>query len=639
MNFFKAQDQAKSKTTQLTFLFVAALVSLLIMANLLVAIMLSFENPESNFAQTIAQTPPETWLFISFGVGGVVAVASLFKYLTLRGGGKAVAESLGGILIHQNTSNAQEKRLLNVVEEMAIAAGLSVPPVYLIRENSINAFAAGFAANDAVIGINQGTLDLLNREELQGVVAHEFSHILNGDMRINLRLMALLHGILFLGIIGGSFLRGSMFSRSKERAGIIALGIGLLIIGYGGTFFGNIIKAAVSRQREFLADAAAVQFTRSNTGIANALKKIGGHSVGSQIENANAEQSSHMFFGAIKPFAANLMSTHPPLEKRIQALDPSWGGKFEDTGSQPKESTGSPRSALASGFSGSTTTSAPEVASTPEVRATQAELLASIGSANLAQAQALIHNTDQNLFSAAHDTFEARGLIYAMLIAVDADIAKKQLEYVDTNAEAGVPSHVHRLLPALMRTNYEQKLTLLEMAVPSLKELSAKQYERFNDITNQLIVADQQVDIFEWVLHRILTKELYGHFVAPNRSSGNIRSLKRLTSELHLLLGVIAAAGIADPQAQSSAFDTGWKLLPTNKAKTFATVEYFDYEEFNGALGKLRDLTPQLKASLMNACIHTALADGTLTQDQFALIKGIGATLDCPLPPLNAKPQ
>ena len=629
MNFFKAQDQAKSKTRQLTFLFVAALVSLLVMANLLVAIMLSFQNPESNFVQTIAQTPTEIWLLISLSVGGVVAVASLFKYLTLRGGGKAVAESLGGILIHQNTRKPQQRQLLNVVEEMAIAAGLSVPPVYLIRENSINAFAAGFSPNDAVIGINQGTLDLLNREELQGVVAHEFSHILNGDMRINLRLMALLHGILFLGIIGGGFLRGSMFSRSKERGGIIALGIGLLIIGYGGTFFGNIIKAAVSRQREFLADAAAVQFTRSNKGIANALKKIGGHSVGSKIENSNAEQSSHMFFGAIKPFAANLMSTHPPLEKRIQALDPNWGGKFEDTDKQTKSSGGAQSPAFAKGFAGSS------AAYTPQAAASQSELLESIGSANLAQAQMLIHNADHGLLSAAHDTFESRALIYAILIAADPEVAKQQLRLVDANAEKGVPIHVHRLLPMVISTNYEQKLTLLEITIPSLKELSASQYKRFTAITNQLIVADKQVDIFEWVLHRILTKELYGHFVAPSRSSGNINSLRRLTTELHLLLSVIAAAGIADPHAQSSAFDKGWDLIPTNKVKHFTTVAYFDYEAFNDALGKLRDIKPQLKAGLMKACIHTALADGTLTQDQFALIKGIGATLDCPLPPLD----
>ena len=218
MNFFKAQDQAKRKTHQLTFLFIAALISLLVMANLLVAVMLNFENPATSFTQTLAQTPPEIWLTISLGVGGVVAVASLFKYLTLRGGGRAVAESLGGILIHQNTRNAQERQLLNVVEEMAIAAGLSVPPVYLIREDSINAFAAGFSPNDAVIGINQGTLDLLNREELQGVVAHEFSHILNGDMLINLRLMALLHGILFWALSVTAFCAAQCSAATRNVA-------------------------------------------------------------------------------------------------------------------------------------------------------------------------------------------------------------------------------------------------------------------------------------------------------------------------------------------------------------------------------------------------------------------------------------
>ena len=207
------------------------------------------------------------------------------NFWALQGGGKAVAESLGGVLIHQNTRDSQQRQLLNVVEEMAIAAGMPVPPVYLIRENSINAFAAGFGIHDAVIGINQGTIDLLNRQELQGVVAHEFSHILNGDMRINLRIIALLNGILILGIIGGGLMRGSMFSRSRDRGGLIALGIGLLIIGYGGTFFGQLIKAAVSRQREYLADASAVQFTRSSQGIANALKKIGAHSSGSHIES------------------------------------------------------------------------------------------------------------------------------------------------------------------------------------------------------------------------------------------------------------------------------------------------------------------------------------------------------------------
>lgn len=627
MNFFQAQDQAKRKTRQLTLLFSAALISLLVMANLLVAGMLHLQTPSGSFIQTVEQTPAQLWLMISLGVGGVVALSSLFKYLALRGGGRAVAESLGGILIHQNTRNRQEKQLLNVVEEMAIAAGLSVPPVYLIKENSINAFAAGFSPNDAVIGINQGTLDLLNRAELQGVVAHEFSHILNGDMRINLRLMALLHGILFLGIVGYGFLRGSMFSRGRDRGGIIALGIGLLIIGYGGTFFGNLIKAAVSRQREFLADAAAVQFTRSPEGIANALKKIGSHSVGSAIENAKAEQSSHMFFGAIKPFAGNLMATHPPLEQRINALDPSWQGNFQNSASGSASAHQPATTSQFSNVSG---------ASSSKAIMGHSQLLKSIGSANLPQAQAMIKATEQSLSIAAHDTFEARALVYAMLIAKDPNLAREQLKFVDANAETGVPVHVHNLLPILVNASYEIKLTLLEMAVPTLKELSTGQYERFTAITNQLIVADKKVDIFEWVLHRILTKELYSHFVAPSRIRGNTRSFKRLASELHLLINAIAASSVADPQDQNTAFAKGWNLLMPGQSSTFTPVDFFDYEMFNNALGKLRNLKPKLKEQLIDACIQTALADESLSQNQFALIKGIGATLDCPIPPLSA---
>ena len=247
MNFFQAQDQARGKTRLLTLLFIAAVVSLVVLTNVLVAVAIGVGiGPEALAAQS-----PQTWLLISGAVIGVIAVASLFKFLALRGGGRVVAESLGGQPIHQNTQNPQQRQLLNVVEEMAIAAGLPVPPVYLIPENSINAFAAGYGQDDAVIGINQGTLDLLNREELQGVVAHEFSHILNGDMRINIRLMALLSGILFIGIIGYGMLRGSMFSRSKDRGQAVALAFGLIVVGYGGTFFGNLIKAAVSRQRNF----------------------------------------------------------------------------------------------------------------------------------------------------------------------------------------------------------------------------------------------------------------------------------------------------------------------------------------------------------------------------------------------------
>ncbi|CAN0494474.1 unnamed protein product, partial [Scytosiphon promiscuus] len=228
------------------------------------------------FSESLATIPLDTWLLVSVGVIGVVGVASLYKYLSIQGGGRSIAEALGGHLIPQSTSDPAQRRLLNVVEEMAIASGISVPPVYLIPEPSINAFAAGFGPEDAVIGINQGTLDVLNRDELQGVVAHEFSHLLNGDTSINLRLIAVLHGILFIGIIGYGLLRAGG-KKKKNGMPILLIGAGLAAIGYGGTFFGNMIKAAVSRQREYLADASAVQFTRNPGGIADALKKIGGY--------------------------------------------------------------------------------------------------------------------------------------------------------------------------------------------------------------------------------------------------------------------------------------------------------------------------------------------------------------------------
>jgi len=604
MNFFQAQDQARSKTRLLTFLFFAAVVSLVILTNLLAAVALGFGlGPE-----TLAAQPPATWLLISTGVVGVIAVASLFKFLTLRGGGRVVAESLGGLPIHQTTPNPQQRQLLNVVEEMAIAAGLPVPPVYLIPEPSINAFAAGYSQDDAVIGINQGTLDLLNREELQGVVAHEFSHILNGDMRINIRLIALLSGILFIGMIGYGLLRGSAFSRSKERGQQMALALGLIVVGYGGTFFGNLIKAAVSRQREFLADASAVQFTRSSSGIANALKKIGGHAAGSQIQAKAADESSHMFFGEIKSFS-RMMATHPPLEERIRALEPQWQGSLNDgVNSRAQEGT--------AGFAG---TSGP-AHNTPQT------VVGQIGQGQIGAAKTLLQGCDVTLAKAAHDPYEARGLIYAMLIDANPEIAQPQLQKIRAQAERGVPEHTEHLLPLVQASTRSQLLLLLEMAMPTLKELSLAQYKRFSANAAELIVFDQRVDVFEWVLHRVMSKELYAHFERPHRAIGRIGSFRGLRTELQNLLSIIAHRSTSAEQS----YRTGAALLDLELP--FFALTMFDHEQINNALGRLRELQPKLKQQLLEACATVALADGQLHPDQHALLHGIAATLDCPLP-------
>ena len=604
MNFFQAQDQARSKTRLLTFLFLAAVVSLVVLTNLLAAVALGFGmGPE-----TLAAQPPETWLLISTGVIGVIAVASLFKFLTLRGGGRVIAESLGGLPIHQTTPNPQQRQLLNVVEEMAIAAGLPVPPVYLIPEPSINAFAAGYSQDDAVIGINQGTLDLLNREELQGVVAHEFSHILNGDMRINIRLIALLSGILFIGMIGYGLLRGSAFGRSRDRGQQMALALGLIVVGYGGTFFGNLIKAAVSRQREFLADASAVQFTRSSSGIANALKKIGGHAAGSQVQAKAADESSHMFFGEIKSFS-RMMATHPPLEERIRALEPQWQGSIDDDGSSRAQDG-------TAGFAG---------ASGPAPNTPQT-VVGQIGQGQIGAAKTLLQGCDVTLAKAAHDPYEARGLIYAMLIDANPEIAQPQLQKIRAQAERGVPEHTEHLLPLVQASTRSQLLLLLEMAMPTLKELSLAQYKRFSANAAELIVFDQRVDIFEWVLHRVMTKELYAHFERPHRAIGRIGSFRGLRTELQNLLSIIAHRSSSAEQS----YRTGAALLDLELP--FPALTMFDHEQMNNALGRLRELQPKLKQQLLEACATVALADGQLHPDQHALLHGIAATLDCPLP-------
>jgi Zn-dependent protease with chaperone function len=346
VDFFGAQDRARRRTWRLAALFGGAVLALVVITNLLVALVYAWSLGLGNGGDPLdpvgplRRLPAGYWFWITLTVVGSVALACLYKYLWLRGGGRAIAESLGGRPVSQGTTDPAERRLLNVVEEMAIASGLPVPPVYVIPQPSINAFAAGLNFGDAVIGVNEGTLAHLDRDELQGVIAHEFSHLLNGDSRLNLRLLALLHGILFIGLVGEGLLRGlgrgarSRRSSGSSRGGsaglpILLLGLGLTLIGYTGTLFGKLIRAAVSRQREYLADAAAVQFTRNPPGIAGALKKIGGLAAGSRMPGPAAGEASHLFFGPVtNAWFSRLTATHPPLEERIRAIEPSWDGRF-----------------------------------------------------------------------------------------------------------------------------------------------------------------------------------------------------------------------------------------------------------------------------------------------------------------------
>ncbi len=628
MNFFEAQDNARRKTGQLAVMFGAAVLTLVLLTNLLIAVVFMWgsSSTELTFTENLASIPADAWAWISLGVIGVIAVATAYKFLSLRGGGRTIAEALGGHLIPQTTQVNDQRRLLNIVEEMAIASGVPIPPVYLIPEASINAFAAGFSPDDAVIGINQGTLDNLNRAELQGVVAHEFSHILNGDTKINLRLIAILHGILFIGMIGYGLLRAGGYSR-RNGLPLLAVGAGLLVIGYGGTFFGNMIKSAVSRQREYLADASAVQFTREPAGIANALKKIGGLPLGSNMESKEAEQASHMFFGSAARKFSGLFATHPPLEDRIKAIEPGWNGAFPEI---PVGMTWDTDDAPVANLSTSS--------GTAHTHSLGDQVVAQVGTPTpetLAHARQLIAESPEMLKAAAHNPHDARALVYGTLLAPTepADLRNQQLRVLHEHADHGVVDTLVNIIDAIDQTDAEHRITLVEMAVPALKELSHPQYKRFSDNVNRLITSDGRVEIFEWMLHRTLTKELKAHFESAEIPHGRIKDVLKLEDDVQLLLSVLASHASSDVKVQIDSYQAGAAELGLKAA--FKKQEYFDYQRMNSALGSLRKLRVLSKPKLLKACAQTIASDNKVTADERALLHGIAATLDCPLPPLT----
>ena len=379
----------------------------------------------------------------------------------------------------------------------------------------------------------------------------------------------------------------------------------------------------MSRQREFLADASAVQFTRNPNGIAQALKKIGGLSFGSTMQNKQAEQASHMFFGAVAPrFARNLMATHPPLDQRIRAIDPQWDGRFPAVGGAGIGAA-SEAAAGTAAFTGATS----------QVAASPSQIADSVGAPNqasLAAARQLIEDNPEALNDAAHDPFSARGLVYAMLLDTG-DVSRAQIAHLQDHAEPGVLEEVLKLAPLLRDSDALHRLTLLEMAMPALKELSHAQYKRFNANAAQLITMDGHVDVFEWVLHRLLVADLYPHFEAPIRAHGNIRRIARVAAPAAQLLAILASSGQANAEQQAAAYRAGAQALGITAP--FESQPHFDYGRMNQALSELRKLRPLAKPELIKACAETVLFDGHVTAEEGALLQGIAATLDCPLPP------
>lgn len=643
MDFFTRQDKARKNTKLLVFYFGIAVI--LIVASVYFVSLFLFHGAanyrhRSGFAPAFSLWNPRVFCFAAGGTLAVIICGSLFKTMQLSSGGSAVAESMGGRLLDITTNDPHERKLLNVVEEMAIASGVPVPKVYVLdEEQGINAFAAGHDIKDAAIGVTRGCITTLKRDELQGVIGHEFSHILNGDMRINLRLMGIIFGILCLAVIGRQLL--NVRSSSREKNPLPLLGIVLLVLGWVGVFFGQLIQAAVSRQREFLADASAVQFTRNPEGLSGALQKIGAAHLGSQIENEHAAEASHMFFGnAMKSSLFNAFATHPPLEERIKAIDPQWDGTFPQPSFEPE---------LAEASAPKTVRRSPIPPIIPGFPSGAAGLA---GAAAVIQADSVMPNLGNpsplhlryavefreslpdSVRRAAGDPSAACALLYALLLSDDEPQRAAQLQELAARAGSQLHEKIIALWPELGGIAQRARLPLVNLALPALRQLRPDEFIKFSETLHWLIESDDQIVLFEFVLQKIIRRQIEPHFTRARPAATQYYTIKPLAPDCAVVLSALAHSGQTDMGEVVRAFQAGAPYVRAAGVDlTLLSRDECGLVEINAALDRLGLAVPQIKKNLLEACVRIVGADGLIQENEAELLRGIAETLDCPMPP------
>ena len=668
MDFFEAQDRARQRTKWLVLLFVLAVGGTVLggYASAMLAINHSgdLQRRSSRSDYQATRTMDRTWwnpqvfLGVLGGTITIVGLASLYKWSQMRDGGSAIAEMVGGRLIDLKTTELRERKLLNVVEEMSIASGIPMPAVYVLEdEPGLNAFAAGLTTADAAVAVTRGTLDKLTRDELQGVIAHEFSHILNGDMRLNVRITSVVFGILVIGLMGRGILQSLGQGRIRSGGGkkdnsviaLLAIGLALLIIGYVGYFFGRMIQAAVSRQREFLADASAVQFTRNPGGITGALKKIGGYALGGTMVNNHAGEIGHFFIAqAFRSNFGGLWATHPPLDERIRAVDPSWDGKLFDP---PEVVDIAHESSAIAGFGGGTRYSADETLQ--RVHEAQPDLppplprsmvslpfkpvavVADIGAlteSHFRNAQLLLDSIPTRLREATRDVATAQVLVYGLLLSGDKAARDQQQALVAQHAGQAAADALAGLRSAFSVVDPAARLPLLQLAVPALRTLDAAALDRFATTLDELVHADGRVTPFEYAVQKMLLSQLR-LAQTPNRKT-QFDSFDGLHTEIAVVLSALATLSSKDT---TTAFAAGAAQLPL-LAGQLALLEpaACGLEQVDAALDKLAVSSLPIKKRLLVATAHVIASDGTVTVEEGELYRALAATLDLPMPNLAA---
>ena len=628
MDFFKEQDKSRTKTTQLIGLFtLAVLAVVLAIYTIAVIIMYSYGARQPGFSAVgFDWFQPRLGFWVVSVTLLVIFISSITKIISLAKGGSAVADNLGGRLIHASTTDPQERRLINVVEEMSIASGIPVPQVYILdREKGINAFAAGYSPNDAVVAVTRSCLMLLSRDELQGVIAHEFSHILNGDMRLNIRLIGFLSGIMVLANIGYLVLRARTGSR-KSGAQIVLIGIGLVVIGFVGQLFGRMIQAAVSRQREYFADASSVQFTRNPKGISGALKKIGGLGQGSRIQSPHAGEICHMFFGkAIR----TLFATHPPLTDRIHRLDPDFDGQFISLKTAAEEPDPDAPAFKKVGAGAAI----PPVAALAVGADTVVKRPGNVTSQDLNHSRLLLAAIPDTVKNELGDILGSLSATCALLLDRDPAVRTRQIKDLQKMVPAAVLRQILLLENELKGLSPQLRLPILDLALPSLRQMSARQYAKFRQMIRVLVESDARLSLFEFALQEILTHRLGAVFRRQKRDV-IYKNMGALAIDAVNILSKLAQVGHPEEIAAQAAFNCGWVKLPIKDSRwEKPPVQKVSFSSLRVALKRFALATPAMKQALLDACAHCALHDEHVTVEEAELVRAIAYALDIPLPP------
>jgi Zn-dependent protease with chaperone function len=653
-SFFELQATAHRRTHVLVLMYLLAVVAVVFAVDALISAAYFAMRFDEFREARLAARQAGGWLNLlphgllaagALVTAGAILVVSLWNIAKLAGDGAAVARMAGAREVAPGSADRLERRLLNVVEEMAIASGVRVPKVFVMdQETGINAFAAGWDVSNAVVAVTRGTLETLNRDELQGVIGHEFSHILNGDMRLNIRMIGVLAGIVFLSALGGFIMRSAGQSRGGKDSGAFALfvfGLVLFIIGYIGLFFARLIKSAVSREREFLADASSVQFTRNPDGLAGALDQIRTSAVGAMIANRYAEEMAHMYFGqAISVWLGGLFDTHPPLDERISRIRPGFAPtRYRNSRAKAEGADAEPRPPERREAAAAVLASGDQTVAWGRSAGESSALVGKVEAAHVDYAARLLAALPDGLRERLRNADGARAALVALLLAPKEEVMQAQLAALGSAGLDSLGAAARELAPALNRLGAGFHLAVIDLALPALKSAAEPQKRELSAALETVIHADRRVSLHEFVVLNLVRAQL----AAPARPHApQFASLDAVRDPALLLVSLLARAGARSAPAGSAdraandAFRAALREMGLGEGAPLAAGA-LTLAAVGRALDALRELAPLAKARLIKGLFAAATADGTIRVVEAELLRLAGAVLDCPLPPLLAE--